>query len=173
MLARPVKLEDTDLLLLGSVHPVPMDDCFWRWQSMARRVSNSLVQWAHLKPRARGAFLYLFCHEHRQSCMMPASATELCLSHGKCETLLQNRPHVSVDMTTWKGIQHTILNILCNNKKDCTLAQWPHEKCQEMQEKYLNYFEHAGRKPPTIVCLVHAAKTKKPLLTVWPAMWYA
>ena len=45
-----------------------------------------------------------------------ASVTELCLSHGKCENLLQNRPHVSVDMTTWKGIQHTIQNILWNNK---------------------------------------------------------
>ena len=55
MLARPVKV--TDLLLLASAHPVPMEDCFRRWQSMARSVSNSLIQWAHLKPRARGAFL--------------------------------------------------------------------------------------------------------------------
>ena len=164
ILARPVK--DTDLLLLGSAHLVPMEDCFRRWQSMARRVSNSLVQWAHLKPRACGAFLtgrlswpvgritwkqgtsqgislqgpviFLgkqagWCREEtcsenlrindKQSiCSVmriarAASVTELCLSHGKCDNLLQNRQHVSVDMTTWKGIQHTIQNILRNNKK--------------------------------------------------------
>jgi hypothetical protein len=50
MLARPVK--DTDLLLLGSAHSVPWEDCFRRWQSMAWRVSNSLEQWAHLNPTA-------------------------------------------------------------------------------------------------------------------------
>ncbi len=38
ILARPVK--DTDLLLLGSAHPATREDCFWRQQSMARRVSN-------------------------------------------------------------------------------------------------------------------------------------
>ncbi len=43
-LARPVK--DTDLLLLGSAHPVPREDCFRRWQSMALSISNSLEQWA-------------------------------------------------------------------------------------------------------------------------------
>ena len=56
----------------------------------------------------------LLCHAHRQSCI---SYQVVLLSHGKCENLLQNRPHVSVDMKTWKGIQHTIQNILCNNKK--------------------------------------------------------
>ena len=49
-LARPVK--DTDLLLLGSAHSVPWEDCFRRWHSMARRVLNSLEQWAHLNPTA-------------------------------------------------------------------------------------------------------------------------
>ena len=57
ILARPVK--DMDLLFLGSVHPVPREDCSRRWQSMARRVPNSLVQWAHRNPRACGAFLRL------------------------------------------------------------------------------------------------------------------
>ena len=52
ILARPVK--ETDLLLLGLAHPVPRGDCFRRWQSMAWRVSNSLVQWAHLNPTAWG-----------------------------------------------------------------------------------------------------------------------
>ena len=194
-----------------------MEDCFRRWQSMARRVSNSLVQWAHLKPRARGAFLTgrlswpvgrikqetsllgpviflgqlagrcreetcskeIRTNEKQSICSVmriarAASATELCLSHGKCENLLQNRPHVSVDMTTWKGIQHTIQNILCNNKKDCTLAQWPHEKCPR---KIFNFFLTCGLEA-AYNCISscndgHAAKTKKPSRTVWPAMWYA
>ena len=51
-LARPVK--ETDLLLLGSAHPVPREDCFRRWQSIAWRVSNSPEQWAHLNPTAWG-----------------------------------------------------------------------------------------------------------------------
>ncbi len=55
ILARPVK--DTDLLLLGSAHPVPRENFVLRWQSMARRVANSPVQWAHLNPRACGTFL--------------------------------------------------------------------------------------------------------------------
>ncbi len=42
ILARPVK--ETDLLLLGSAHPVPGQDCFRWWQSMAWRASNLLVQ---------------------------------------------------------------------------------------------------------------------------------
>ena len=50
ILARPVK--DTDLLLLGSAHPVPADDCFRRWTFMPWRVSNSLEQWRHLNPTA-------------------------------------------------------------------------------------------------------------------------
>ena len=54
-LARPVK--DTDLLLLRSAHPVPREYFILRWQSMALRVANSQVQWAHLNPRPCGAFL--------------------------------------------------------------------------------------------------------------------
>ena len=50
ILARPVK--DTDVLLLGSAHPVPADDCIRRWTFMPWRVSNSQEQWRHLKPKA-------------------------------------------------------------------------------------------------------------------------
>ncbi len=54
-LARPVK--DMNLLLFGSADPVPTEMGFLRWHSMARRVLNSSLQWAHLNPSTCGAIL--------------------------------------------------------------------------------------------------------------------
>ena len=108
-----------------------------------------------------------------------ASVTELCLSHGKCENLLQNRPHVSVDMTTWKGIQHTIQNILWNNKKwlyVSSMTSWvmPGNARRHHDDVFVKLIWTCGPATNYISCNeLTAAKTKKPSQTAWPAMWYA
>ena len=130
ILARPVK--DTDLLLLGSAHPVPKEERWMRWQFMARRVLNSPEQWAHLNPTAWGMLgcpaarithgtwssllgpgIVVACSRKfritdKQSicsvlCMATVSFANLCSHHGRFENLhQQNMQRVSVEMTTWK-----------------------------------------------------------------------
>ena len=50
----PRSVNDMDLWFLGSAHGVPTDVLCLRGMSMACRESNSLLQWAHLKPNDMG-----------------------------------------------------------------------------------------------------------------------
>ena len=135
ILARPVK--DTDLLLLGSAHPVPREDRWMRGQFLVRRVLNSPEQWAHLNPTAWGMLgcpaarithgtwssllgpgIVVACSRKfritdKQSicsvlCMATVSFANLCSHHGRFENLhQQNMQRVSVEITTWKWPHYT------------------------------------------------------------------
>ena len=50
----PRSVKDMDLEFLGSAHGLPTDETCLRWMSMTCRDSNSLLQWAHLKPNDIG-----------------------------------------------------------------------------------------------------------------------
>ena len=50
----PRAVNDMDLELLGSAHGVPTYNLFLRCWAMPARDSNSLPQWAHLKPNDSG-----------------------------------------------------------------------------------------------------------------------
>jgi hypothetical protein len=58
----PRSVKDMDLEFLGSAHGLPTDETCLRWMSMACRDSNSLLQWAHLKPNVSGLRVFLFQH---------------------------------------------------------------------------------------------------------------
>jgi hypothetical protein len=71
--------------LLGSARPVPREDCFQRWLSMAWRVLNSLEQWTHLgifEPCSLGkARLSSWSHNARKQ---PVGPWDIPMQAGQC-----------------------------------------------------------------------------------------